>query len=176
MLNIHKSLNSWSELHSFMKWIAFWLFLCYLGENHDLSQVTDKVYHIMWYTSPWSRFKLTTSVVISTDSKGSWKSKYHTIMATTPPKYHKNNQNAIHFMKLCSSDQLFKLLCIFNINYLIHVSRSGRGVPHYVINFVSDLWQVMVFSGYSCFLHRYNWNIVESDFKHHQTNKQTSNI
>jgi len=27
----------------------------------DLSQVTDKLYHIMLYTSPWSRFKLTTS-------------------------------------------------------------------------------------------------------------------
>ena len=28
----------------------------------DMSQVTDKVYHIMLYTSPWSRFELTTSV------------------------------------------------------------------------------------------------------------------
>ena len=34
----------------------------------DLSQVADKLYHIMLYTSPWSRFKLTTSVVIGTDS------------------------------------------------------------------------------------------------------------
>jgi hypothetical protein len=33
----------------------------------DLSQITDKRYHIMLYTSPWSRFKLTTSVVIGTD-------------------------------------------------------------------------------------------------------------
>jgi len=30
----------------------------------DLSQITDKRYHIMLYTSPWSRFELTTSVVI----------------------------------------------------------------------------------------------------------------
>jgi hypothetical protein len=30
----------------------------------DLSQVTDKLYHIMLYTSPWSRFELTSSVVI----------------------------------------------------------------------------------------------------------------
>jgi hypothetical protein len=37
------------------------------GENTELSQVTDKLYHIMLYTSPWSRFKLTTSVVIGTD-------------------------------------------------------------------------------------------------------------
>ena len=31
------------------------------GENHDLSHVTDKLYHIMLYTSPWSRFEPTTS-------------------------------------------------------------------------------------------------------------------
>jgi hypothetical protein len=32
----------------------------------NLSQVTDKLYHIMLYTSPLSRFELTTSVVIGT--------------------------------------------------------------------------------------------------------------
>ena len=48
----------------------------------DLSQVTDKLYHIMLYTSPWSRFKLTTSVVIGTDCIGSCTSNYHTITAT----------------------------------------------------------------------------------------------
>jgi hypothetical protein len=45
-------------------------------------------------------------------------------------------------------------------------SRSGRGVQHYVIKLVSDLRQVGGFL-------RYNWNIVESGVKHHQTNKQT---
>ena len=45
----------------------------------DLSQVTDKLYHMMLYTSPWSRFELRTSVVIGTDCIGSCKSKYHTI-------------------------------------------------------------------------------------------------
>jgi hypothetical protein len=51
----------------------------------DLSQVTDKLYHIMLYTSPLSRFKLTTSVVIGTDYIGSYKSNYHMITATTAP-------------------------------------------------------------------------------------------
>jgi len=32
-------------------------------ETTDLLQVTDKLYHIMLYTLPWSRFELTTSVV-----------------------------------------------------------------------------------------------------------------
>ena len=54
-------------------------------ETTDLSQVTDKLYHIMLYTSPWSRFELTTSVVMSTDCIGSFKSNYHTITATTDP-------------------------------------------------------------------------------------------
>jgi hypothetical protein len=47
----------------------------------DLSQVTDKLYHIMLDTSPRSRFELTTSVVIGTDCIGSCKSNYHMIMA-----------------------------------------------------------------------------------------------
>ena len=51
----------------------------------DLSHVTDKLYHIMLYTSPWLRFELTTSVVTGTDCIGSCKSNYHTIKATTAP-------------------------------------------------------------------------------------------
>ena len=42
----------------------------------DLSQVTDKLYHIMLYTSPWSRFELTTLVVTTNQ---------HTITITMAP-------------------------------------------------------------------------------------------
>ena len=49
----------------------------------DLSQVTDKIYHIMLYTSPSSGFELATSVVKDTDCVGSCKSNYYTITATT---------------------------------------------------------------------------------------------
>jgi hypothetical protein len=54
-------------------------------ENHRpvASQVSDKLYHIMLYTSPFLRFKPTTSVVICTDCIGCCKSNYHTITATT---------------------------------------------------------------------------------------------
>jgi hypothetical protein len=38
-----------------------------LEKTTDLSQVTDKLYHIRLYTWPWSRFELTTSVVIGTE-------------------------------------------------------------------------------------------------------------
>ena len=53
----------------------------------SLSQVTDKLYHNMLYTSHWSRFKLTTSVVIGTDGIGSCKSNYHTTTITKNPTY-----------------------------------------------------------------------------------------
>ena len=51
----------------------------------DLSQVTEKLYHIMLYTSPWSRFKLTTLVVMGTDCMGNCKSNYYAITATMAP-------------------------------------------------------------------------------------------
>jgi hypothetical protein len=54
----------------------------------DLSQVTDKLYHIMFYTSPWSRFELTTSVVIGTDCIGICKSNYHVITTNDSPFLH----------------------------------------------------------------------------------------
>jgi hypothetical protein len=56
--------------------------------------------------------------------------------------------------------------------------RSGGGVQHYGIKFVSDfrqidgiLW-VLRFPPPMKLTATYNWNIVESCVKHHQTNKQ----
>ena len=48
----------------------------------DLSQVIDKLYHIMLYTLAWLGFELTTSVVLGTDCISSCKSNYYTITAT----------------------------------------------------------------------------------------------
>jgi hypothetical protein len=52
----------------------------------DLSQSLTKLFHIMLYTSPWSRFELTTSVVIGPDCICSCKSYYHAIMTTKSPE------------------------------------------------------------------------------------------
>ena len=64
----------------------------------DLSQVTDKLDHIMLYTSPWSRFELTTSVVIGTDCIGRCKSNYHTITATTASSFSICSILTIHYI------------------------------------------------------------------------------
>jgi hypothetical protein len=78
--NVINIMTSYTNSYSFM--------LACVGKTKitDLSQVTDTLYHIMLYTSPWSRFELTTSVVIGTDSIGSCKHNYHTISTKTVPK------------------------------------------------------------------------------------------
>ena len=66
----------------------------------DLLQVTDKRYHIMMYSSPWSRFELTTLVVIGTGCIGSCKSNYYTITATTAPVKWEKNVSVEKFLNL----------------------------------------------------------------------------
>ena len=53
-------------------------------KTNDLSQVTDKLYHIIlyWVHLTWAGFELATLVVIGTDCIDSYKSNYHAITVT----------------------------------------------------------------------------------------------
>jgi hypothetical protein len=60
--------------------VISWQSILLVEETTDLSQVTDKLYHIKlyWIHLAWAGFELTMLVVIGTDCIGSYKSNYHT--------------------------------------------------------------------------------------------------
>ena len=65
----------------------WWKKLEYPLKTTDLSQVTDKLDHVILYRvhHTWAGFKLTILVVLGTDCTGSCKSNYYVITTTTTP-------------------------------------------------------------------------------------------
>ena len=89
----------------------------------DLSQVTDKLYHIMLYTSPWSRFEHTTSVVVGTDCIGSCKSNYHATTVTKDPV----TDDHIYCQFVVVATMPFFLVSWLNTRSLTTDAASGTG-------------------------------------------------
>jgi hypothetical protein len=108
------------------------------------------IYLLCQYTSPWSGFEITTLLVIGTDCIGSCKSNCHTITATmTPPQI---------------SDYIWKHQIIYEHTDVASFN-SRWFSPGPPFSSTNKDWPL-----------RYNWNIVESGVKHHQTNKANKHL
>ena len=79
------------------------------AKTTDMLQVTDKLYHMMLYTLSWSKFELTTSVLIGTDCISTCKSNYHTIATTIFKSYRFDNS-------LCPIQDLGQIFFLFYLN------------------------------------------------------------
>ena len=71
----------------------------------DLSQVTGKLYHIMLYTLPWSRFELTTWVVIAIGTE--------TVLCSCCLLYCQKSLFFPYFQFLCISFYCTNWFCLF---------------------------------------------------------------
>jgi hypothetical protein len=126
--------------------------------DNDLPQVTDKLYHIMLYTSPWVGVESTTTVVIGTDCIGSCKSNYRKITTTTAPPNYEYYPNLFAFLLCLLVCYLITVVHVLYISINWNIAESG--VKHHQTNHPTSFW------GYSiCCL-----TLRHPDFRHHCIN------
>ena len=92
----------------------------------DLPQVTDKLYHIMLYTSPWVGVESTTTVVIGTDCIGSCKSNYRKITTTTAPPNYEYYPNLFAFLLCLLVCYLITVVHVLYISIVIDIINCYR--------------------------------------------------
>ena len=108
----------------------------------DLSQLTDKLYHIHFIE--YISFELTTLVVIGTDCTGSWRSNYYAITTTAAPLIEVCYIYYIMWMILAQTDEI-----IFSARKWVHYTKTdhSKQVMYYFFVHLSD--DLSVGSGYS---------------------------
>ena len=106
----------------------------------NLSQVTDKLYHIMLYTSPWSRIELTTLVVIGTDCICSCKSNYHTKTAmTTPNQILSEKDECFSNIHVNSINKCHKYCHYQNTDYSADYAQYRRLIENLILLYLPNL-------------------------------------
>ena len=157
-----------------------WRSVLLVEETTDLSQVTVKLYHIMLHTSPWSRFKLTTSVVIDRAFIWSCRNSTSTLYSTAGYFLCIKDKKCIIYSqsRYRDNDHVFfphyqSLIIVMTIDLstVNNTSQTGRRVA--VFHWPAKVWYLCM--AWTNFIHRPKtsrpWLYLT---KHHQSGSHAS--